>query len=395
MTIDPRSGSTAVPRLVLVLGVARSGTSLFTSVLGRLGFHIPQPEVRADDTNPRGFGEPRWVVDFHSRLMRTRRVTVFDSRPAAWEIMAEAAKDERVFKDLRSWLAVQFVGTDNVVVKDPRTGWFLPLWLRCADDLGVEISFANTLRYPPEVVSSGRSWYGTWQNDASRAAAWLNQTLQTEYATRDAARAFIRYQDLLDDWPREISRVAELLRLHWLVGVDRSSHPDVDALVDPSLRRSAVGWEDTQVPLALQSRVEDVWRTASGLADPDGDSEAARASLDVARASYAEFYAEAEAIAQSSVTAVKPRRWDAATLSAPHRRAGGAHGEKLPLGMRIARQIPAPYQERVRLVARGVVLTRGLRLLLGLLLLIPPRYRERVPVPVVRAGFWIFRSLRR
>ena len=36
-------------------------------ILGQLGFHIPQPEVQADDTNPRGFGEPRWVVDFHSR----------------------------------------------------------------------------------------------------------------------------------------------------------------------------------------------------------------------------------------------------------------------------------------------------------------------------------------
>jgi len=395
MTIDARSDSAAVRRLVLVVGIGRSGTSLFTGILGRLGFHIPQPEVRADKTNPRGFGEPRWVVDFHSRLMRTRRVTVFDSRPAAWDTMAEAAQDDTAFKDLRSWLAAQFVGTDNIVVKDPRTGWFLPLWLRCADDLGVEISFATTLRYPPEVVSSARRWYGTWQSDASRAAAWLNHTLQTEYTTRGGSRAFIRYEDLLDDWPREISRVAELLGLRWLVGIDRSSHPDVDALVDPSLRRSAVGWEDTQVPLALQSRVEDVWRTARGLADPDGDSESARASLDVARASYAEFYAEAEAIAQSSATAVKPSRWGAGPLSAPPTRAAGGHGDKLPLRMQIARRIPAPYQERVRLAARGVMLTRGLRLLLGVLLLIPPRYRERVPVPVVRAGFWIFRTLRR
>ena len=30
-----------------------------------MGFHLPQPEVKANDTNPRGFGEPRWVVDFH------------------------------------------------------------------------------------------------------------------------------------------------------------------------------------------------------------------------------------------------------------------------------------------------------------------------------------------
>ena len=166
-------------RLVLVVGIGRSGTSLLTSILGRLGFHVPQPEVQADDTNPREFGEPRWVVDFHTRLMRARRVPVFDSRPAAWATTAEAANDPAVVEELRSWLAVHFVGAENVVVKDPRIGWFLPLWLRCSDALGVRTSFATMLRYPPEVVSSARRWYGTWQNDASRAAAWLNVTLET------------------------------------------------------------------------------------------------------------------------------------------------------------------------------------------------------------------------
>src|SRR5207247_7594273 len=43
--------------LVLVAGSGRSGTSLFSGILQRLGFYVPQPEVRADDTNPRGFAE--------------------------------------------------------------------------------------------------------------------------------------------------------------------------------------------------------------------------------------------------------------------------------------------------------------------------------------------------
>ena len=50
-------------RLVLVAGVGRSGTSLFTSILGMAGFHVPQPEVDADSTNPKGFGEPKWAVE--------------------------------------------------------------------------------------------------------------------------------------------------------------------------------------------------------------------------------------------------------------------------------------------------------------------------------------------
>ena len=69
---------------MLVVGVGRSGTSLLTGILGQLGLHIPTPEVKADETNPRGFGEPRWVVDFHSRLLRAERVTVNDARPAAF-----------------------------------------------------------------------------------------------------------------------------------------------------------------------------------------------------------------------------------------------------------------------------------------------------------------------
>ena len=61
------------------------------AILGQLGFHVPQPEVTADDTNPRGFGEPRWVVDFHTRLLRARDVTVNDARPTAWETTNAAA----------------------------------------------------------------------------------------------------------------------------------------------------------------------------------------------------------------------------------------------------------------------------------------------------------------
>ena len=103
-------------RLVLVVGVGRSGTSLLTGVLGQLGFHVPQPEVEADDTNPRGFSEPRWAVDFHKRLLSARRVTVNDSRPAAFERTATAAEDPAALAELREWLEGQLGEAVAVVV---------------------------------------------------------------------------------------------------------------------------------------------------------------------------------------------------------------------------------------------------------------------------------------
>src|SRR5829696_506110 len=96
------------PVLVLVAGSGRSGTSLFSGILQRLGLVVPQPEVPADESNPRGFAESQWVVDFHTRLLRAARVQVSDARPAAWAMTAAAGLDPAVRGELREWLRSQF-----------------------------------------------------------------------------------------------------------------------------------------------------------------------------------------------------------------------------------------------------------------------------------------------
>jgi hypothetical protein len=335
-------------RLVLVVGVGRSGTSLLTGILGQLGFHVPQPEVKADDTNPRGFSEPRWAVDFHTRLLKQRRVTVNDARPAAWEKTGDAAEDPAVHAELREWLEGQMREAGSVVVKDPRTGWFLPLWARCSTDVGVEARYITMLRHPAEILASAAKSYGDWQTPASRAAAWINITLETELATRGSRRAFVRYEDLLDDWPREIDRVAGLLDLPALSGGGlRERFPRVDQFVDPTLHRNRVRWEDLEVPARASEMAEQVWQQLQPLADAGGDSAELHRTLDAARAAYGELYAEAESIAQSSVTAAKPRRKGA-------NKAAAAPAPPPSLRVRLARRVPAPYRRRVRRALRRV-----------------------------------------
>lgn len=61
------SNDSTPPRtLVLVVGTGRSGTSLLTGIVRELGYSVPQPELNPNETNPRGFNEPRWVVGFQS-----------------------------------------------------------------------------------------------------------------------------------------------------------------------------------------------------------------------------------------------------------------------------------------------------------------------------------------
>jgi hypothetical protein len=338
--------------LVLVVGVGRSGTSLLAGILGQLGFHIPRPEVKANATNPRGFGEPRWVVDFHTRLLRSQRITVNDARPDAWQPAARAGEDPVVHDALRDWLSGQLREADAIVVKDPRTVWFLPLWMRCAEELGVSPAFVTMLRHPAETVTSARSSYGTWQTEASRAAAWLNMTLETERATRGARRAFVRHEDLLGDWAAQIARLGTLLDLPLLRDVDGARFAKVDRFVDPTLHRHRVGWQDVDVPAGLRELAEDVWRAVEPLAAPGGDNPDARAALDAARDAFTRLYKEAEDTAQSSLVAARRRGGRGAAGK-------GSGGAPASLRVRLARRVPVRLRRRLRHALSVVRAPRG------------------------------------
>jgi hypothetical protein len=289
--------------LVLVVGSGRSGTSLFTGIMQRLGFHVPQPEVTADSTNPRGFAEPKWVVDFHTALLNRAGVQVADARPSAWAETARVAIDEDVRRRLREWLTGEFAKSDHVVIKDPRLSWFLPLWRQCAEDVGASPKFVTVLRHPAAVIDSKQRSYGSWQGDVERTAGWVNQVLFTERATRQGPRAFIRYQDMLDDWTGVTAHVGDVLDLAVIRDAPAASIVQIHEFVDRSLSRSRSNWEEFEIPAGLRALADDVWELVSRLAGQDADEEKVIEPLEAVRLAYIELYEDAEAIAQSSITA--------------------------------------------------------------------------------------------
>ena len=93
--------------LVLVSGSGRSGTSSLAGTLKRLGLHVPQPEVEASETNPRGFYEPQWVIDFHKRHLKELALFNIDSRPAAVDLVARYVESGIPTAELHEWLSGQ------------------------------------------------------------------------------------------------------------------------------------------------------------------------------------------------------------------------------------------------------------------------------------------------
>jgi hypothetical protein len=295
---------TSVPEkhLLIVAGPSRSGTSLVTGLVSCLGFYIPQPEVQADKTNPKGFAEPRWAVDFHKRLMQAGSLQRSDTRPDAIDRATRAAADETARNDLLEWLGVQFQTADRVIVKDPRLVWFVDLYRYAAEQLGVGFGVIMMLRDPAETIRSADTAYGR-MDTSTRAAGWINYALALERSSRAVPRALVEHGDLMADWRKALEAAEQTLLIDLTNRATDTQLRAASELVEPSLRRSHSDWTDLGVPAALQDRVLHTFQTLRSLKaiQGDADTSAVTLELDQLRETFTEEYQTALAVVQSSI----------------------------------------------------------------------------------------------
>jgi hypothetical protein len=308
----PDSPLSAPARLVLVVGSGRSGTSSMAGTLKHLGLRVPQPEVQANQVNPQGFFEPRWLVDFQNGLMLQAEINLSDARPAAVERAGRVCRDAGNVARLREWLSEQLGEAPDAewVVKDPRTSWFQELWAESVRPLSLAARSLTMLRHPAEVSSSKQTYYKGGESLASvragnahRIAGWINMNLAAERASRESPRVFVRYVDLLSDWRKTMQVVCERLELTSTADLDWSQPHPVDQFIDPSLRRHEVTWDELDVPAAVRDLADEVWVQLNSLADGDSDDTTVRRTFDALAVEYDRLYADAEGMARDSVMA--------------------------------------------------------------------------------------------
>ena len=298
---DPPPGTP----LVLVSGSGRSGTSSLAGALKRLGLHVPQPEVPASATNPRGFYEPQWVIDFHKRHLKELALFNIDSRPGAVELVARYVESGVPTAELHEWLSGQ-LDAQQIVVKDPHAFWFAQVWEQVSAELDVDLRWLTALRHPAEVVGSRDIAYLSSQSDdlrltkeTSNVAGWVHAALLTERAGRGSRRAFVRYTDLLADWRTALAPVQQQLDLTFNTDLSappgEREHHDVDDFIEPSLRRSTVTWDDVRTPDWLREMAEEAWQLLGALTTSPQDGPT-QTRLDEIHDDYTARYADAVAL---------------------------------------------------------------------------------------------------
>jgi len=240
--------SQALPeRLLLLLGMHRSGTSALAGLLQSQGFQAPLDVPPADANNPSGYWEPQRIVACHTALMEQLRTSwddpllvedafAGDRLPPALEKLEQALD--------QAFPAAALAPGAVALVKDPRQCRLQPLWNALLDAHQIDAAAVLIVREPLAVV---RSLQRRDQLPVNRALLlWLQYTLEAERYTRQLPRLLLSYRQLLADpdgvlarcrqfWPEQSWSAAGSYRIDPSLNHGQEHDAQLEAQAEPAL----------------------------------------------------------------------------------------------------------------------------------------------------------------
>lgn len=217
----------------------RCGTSALTRVLNLHGASLGGTMLEGAPDNETGFWENQAVVSLHERLLAELGRSWSDPRPLPehWRRTPAARQAEQAIEAV---LDSEFAGEPLVVIKDPRLGAVLKLWINVLKRKGIRPVVCVPFRNPVEVAAS------LTERDHLPVALshllWRESVVATARNSRGQPRVAVGYDSLLADWPATVRRIGGALGIDWpRKGKDVAA--DVDAFLS-SARRHHVAIEE-------------------------------------------------------------------------------------------------------------------------------------------------------
>ena len=227
-----RAGNAETRKVILVLGMHRSGTSAVTRCLNLLGAEVGSKLLPPAEDNRSGFWEHADVVAIHEELLKDLGRVWHDARvlPEGWLLTAAARKARGKLARL---MASEFDASALCAVKDPRLCRFVPLWREVLFESGLDAAALLVVRHPAEVARSLNARDGL--RCETTCLNWLEHFAEAETATRGMPRSLLAYDELLADWRNAFARAGRALHVEWPVPIEHA-HPAIDAFLDRTER---------------------------------------------------------------------------------------------------------------------------------------------------------------
>jgi len=197
-------------RLVLVLGMHRSGTSAMARSLQCLGIDLGEELIGAHPCNPKGFFEDATVYACNRALLAMQGLVWHSlTRPDAASLKRLA--QEETGRQALELLHSKTAGRPVLGLKDPRMSRLLPFWRPLIAAAGLRVHIILALRHPAGVAHSLARRDGMTAEHSH--ALWLWYTLEALAGSAGLPCLITDYELLLARPEYEILRIGTFLKL--------------------------------------------------------------------------------------------------------------------------------------------------------------------------------------
>jgi hypothetical protein len=231
------------PRVVTVLGMHRSGTSLCANILQMLGVDMADAS-EAGPANERGHWERARINDLNDLVFAAFGRRWADAAhvlalPDGW---LDDGRVQQVQAALVGYMAPRIGGGRAFGFKDPRTARLMPLWRQVFARLEAVPRYVFCVRDPAQVARSLSARDRMTRGQAEYR--WLVYNADAVAGVAGAPVCVVPYEDWFSR-PVETAR-----RLAAFVGMDEPDAEHVRAVIDPELRHD----EEETLPARAMAR---------------------------------------------------------------------------------------------------------------------------------------------
>ena len=224
-------------RVIVVLGVHRSGTSALARSLQVLGIGLGDNLHSAGLDNPKGFWEDRDCVAINEELLN-RVGSEYDHLGLAWNFNV----DEPAISDLylqAIQLVSQSISKNKGIwgVKDPRICRLLGFWNKVFDACGCDVSYIISLRDPISVAESLQKRNNIYPEKSF--FLWLQHIDPAILDSRDKTRIVVNYDYLIDAPEKQLVRIANCLNIPFEEKNNELLNDFLAGFLDNKLRHSS------------------------------------------------------------------------------------------------------------------------------------------------------------
>ncbi|HGR5001108.1 TPA: sulfotransferase family protein [Pseudomonas aeruginosa] len=148
-----REVSSMTPRVVVILGMHRSGTSVLSAGLEALGVEFGENLIPPRPDNPKGYWEDARLVAFNDRVLSLCGFSSGDVGLSSRRVLG-VERFEEIVQQAMALLTELLAGKALLGIKDPRMPRLMPIWQAAFDALGLWVDYVIAARHPLSVAES-------------------------------------------------------------------------------------------------------------------------------------------------------------------------------------------------------------------------------------------------